>query len=119
LPDQYLGEHVIDKISGRFHHAPGAATGAEPAALAAEGDQVLMATAFALDPQEAMLQQPAFQVILKLLSDELRQKAARSLNFVDESWVVLCDNAVEFRLFWLMPAVTWGGGGWRSCKHRS
>jgi hypothetical protein len=58
-----------------------------------------MATAIALDPQEAMLQQPALQVIFKLLSDELRQIAARSFNFVDESWVVLCDDGVEFRLF--------------------
>jgi hypothetical protein len=78
-----------------------------------------MAAAIALDSQEAMLQQPALQVIFKILSNELRQIAARSLNFVDESWVVLCDDGVEFRLFRLMPVVAWGVGGWRSCKHRS
>ena len=78
-----------------------------------------MAAAIALDSQEAMLQQPALQVILKLLSDELRQIAARSFNFVDESWVVLGDDGVEFRLFRLMSVVAWCVGGWRSCKHRS
>lgn len=72
LPDWCLGEHVIDKMSRCFHHASGTATGAESPPLTAEGDQVLVAAAIALDPQEAMLQQPAFQVILKLLSDELR-----------------------------------------------
>jgi hypothetical protein len=77
-----------------------------------------MAAAIALDSQEAMLQQSALQVILKLLSDELRQIAARSFNSIDESWVVLGDDGVEFRLFRLMPVVAWGGG-WRSCKHRS
>jgi len=49
-----------------------------------------MAAAIALDSQEAMLQQPALQVIFKILSNELRQIAARSFNSVDESWVVLC-----------------------------
>ena len=78
-----------------------------------------MAAAIALDSQEAMLQQSALQVILKLLSDELRQIAARSFNSIDESWVVLGDDGVEFRLFRLMPAVAWGGGNWRSCEHRS
>ena len=78
-----------------------------------------MAAAIALDSQEAMLQQSALQVILKLLSDELRQIAARSLNFIDESWVVLCDDGVEFRLFRLMSVVAWCSGSWRLCEHRS
>ena len=78
-----------------------------------------MAAAIALDSQEAMLQQPALQVILKLLSDELRQIAARSLNFIDESWVVLGDDGVKFSLFRLMPVVTWGSGSWRLREHRS
>jgi hypothetical protein len=78
-----------------------------------------MAAAIALDPKEAMLQQPALQVVLELSAYELRQIAARSLNFVDESRVVLGDNGVEFRLFRPMPAVTWGGGSWRLCEHRS
>ena len=119
LPDRCFGEHMIDKMSGRFHHTPGTATGAESPALTAEGDQVLMAAAIALDPQEAMLQQPALQVILKLLSDEIRQIAARSFNSIDESWVVLGNDGVEFHLFRLMPVVAWDGGGWRSCEHRS
>mgnify|MGYP000585573762 CR=1 FL=1 len=69
-----------------------------------------MAAAIALDSQEAMLQQPALQVIFKFLSDELRQIAARSFNFVDESWVVPGNDGVEFSLFRLMPMVAWDGG---------
>ena len=78
-----------------------------------------MAAGIAPDPQEAMLQQTALQVILKLLSNELRQMAARSFNFIDELWVVLGNDGVEVRLFRLMPEVAWGSGILRSSKHRS
>jgi len=40
--------------------------------LAAEGDQMFMQAAVALDAQEPVLQQPAFQVILELLADKPR-----------------------------------------------
>ena len=63
---------MIDQVGGRLDHAARAATGAEPTSLAAEGDQVFMQAAVALDAQEPVLQQPAFQVILELLSDKPR-----------------------------------------------
>ena len=63
---------MIDQVGGRLHHATGAATWAEPPVLAAERDQVFMTAAVALDAQEPVLQQPAFQVILELLADKLR-----------------------------------------------
>jgi hypothetical protein len=67
---------MIDQVGGRLDHAPGTAAGTKTPPLAAERDQVLKRTAVALDAQEPVLQQPAFQVILKLLTDKPRQMTA-------------------------------------------
>ena len=73
LPHGRFGKHVIDQVGGRLDHPPGTAAGAEPAPLAAERNQVLVRAAVALDAQEPVLQQPAFQVILELLADKPRK----------------------------------------------
>jgi hypothetical protein len=67
---------VIDQVGSRLHHAARAATGAEPPLLAAEGDQVFMKAAVALDAQKAVFQQAALQVIFELLADKPRQMTA-------------------------------------------
>jgi len=72
LSDRHLGKHVIDQVGGRLDHAPGATAGTKTPPLAAERNQVLMRAAVALDAQEPVLQQPAFQVILELLADKPR-----------------------------------------------
>jgi hypothetical protein len=64
---------VIDQVGGRLHHAAGAASGAKPSSLAAEGDQVFMKAAVALDAQKAVFQQAALQVVVEFLADEPRQ----------------------------------------------
>ena len=46
--------------------------GSEFPALAAEGDQLLKAAAIALDAQEPVFQQAAFQVVFKLPADVIR-----------------------------------------------
>ena len=61
---------MIDQVGGRIDHAPGAADGTKATSFAAERDQVFVSAAFALDAQEPVLQQPAFQVILELLVDK-------------------------------------------------
>jgi len=67
-----MREYLIYEQGRIFGHAACAATGAEPAPFAAEGDQVFMQAAVALDAQEPVLKQPAFQVILELLADKPR-----------------------------------------------
>lgn len=64
---------MIDKVGGRLDHAPGATAGAETPPFAAEGNQVLVAAAVALDAQETMFQQAALQVTFELLAHELWQ----------------------------------------------
>ena len=76
LPHGCFGKHVIDQMGGRLDHAPGTAAGTKPASLAAERDQVFVSAAVALDAQEPVLKQPAFQVILELLADKPRQMTA-------------------------------------------
>jgi hypothetical protein len=72
LIHRHLGKHVIDQVGSRLHHAARAATEAEPLVLAAEGDQVFMKAAVAVNTREPVLQQPVFQVILELLADKPR-----------------------------------------------
>ena len=67
---------MIDQVGGRLHHTARAAAGAEAPVLAAEGDQVFMKAAVALDGQEAVFQQAAFQIIFELLAHESGKMAA-------------------------------------------
>lgn len=53
-------------------HPPRTTGGAESTALTTEGNQVLVAAGIALDSQEAMFEEAALQVVVKLLFDELR-----------------------------------------------
>jgi hypothetical protein len=56
-------------------HAPGAATGAKPALLAAEGNQLLRVALLAAHAQEAVLQAATGQVGVELLLDEIGQRS--------------------------------------------
>ena len=69
LPHRHLGEHVIHEVRGRLGHAPGAAGGADPAALAREGDQEVMPAVRAAHPGEAVGQNAAGQVLAELPLD--------------------------------------------------
>jgi hypothetical protein len=106
---------VIDQVGGRLHHAPGAATGAEAPALAAERHQVFVMAAVALDAQEAVFQQSALQVVLELPAYEHGQAAAGLLDLLHEAGVVLCNDGVKGRLFRAVAVV----GGRCSKRRRS
>jgi hypothetical protein len=56
-----------------LRHAPGPARGAKATALAAEGQQLVVAAILAAQAQEAVGQDAAFQEGVELVSDELRQ----------------------------------------------
>ena len=52
---------MIDQVGRRLRHTPGAARGAEPVPLAAEGDQLVMPAVAAAQPQEAVGQDAVFE----------------------------------------------------------
>ena len=52
MPNRYVRDDVVDKVSGGLRHAPRTAGGAEPAPLAAERQQLVMPALAATKPQE-------------------------------------------------------------------
>ena len=67
-----------DKLGGGLHVLL-VAGGAEPAALAGEGQQVLMLAMVAADPREATLQVAAVQELVDYLGDDGAQEAVAGL----------------------------------------
>jgi len=57
-------------MGGGLGHAPGGARWADAAALAGEGDELLVGAAGAADADEAVAQQAAFEKALELSLDE-------------------------------------------------
>ena len=57
-----MGQHVIREVRGELRHAPGVAGGADPPALAGEGDQSLVTAVLATDPGEPVGENAATQV---------------------------------------------------------
>ncbi len=61
LAHRHVGDDVVHQVGRRLRHAPGTARGAEPAPLAAEGDQLVVAAVTAAQAQEAVGQDAAFE----------------------------------------------------------
>ena len=62
-----------DEMGSRLRHAPGAARRTEPAALAAESHELVVAAVGAAQPQKAVRQDAALQDGVELALDELWQ----------------------------------------------
>lgn len=58
--------HAVDEMIRGVEHSASGARRAQAAALAAEGDEVLLPTGVADDPYEAVLEQAATEVLLEL-----------------------------------------------------
>ena len=66
--------------------------------------------AVALDPQKALLQQTALQVILKFLAHETRKVTTGTSDLLNKARVVLGDDGVQNGPFRAMTAVgRWSG----------
>ena len=77
-------------------HPASAARRAKSAALAAEGDELVVAALAAAQPQEAVGQDAAFEEGVELFFDELRQVGAGSVfGLRDEGRGVLLHQAVQ------------------------
>lgn len=96
---------MIDQVGGRLDHPTGATRGAESASLAGEGDQVFVAASVALNAQEAVLEEVAFQVVVELPPDECGQRTAFGFESGEKLRVVSLDDSVEWRLFWAVALV--------------
>ena len=81
-------------------HPASAARRAKSAALAAEGDELVVAALAAAQPQEAVGQDAAFEEGVELVFDELRQVRARSIfGLGEEGCGVLLHQSVQRGLF--------------------
>ena len=73
------GDDVVHQVSRRLRHAPSAARRAKAAPHAAEGDKLVVAAVAAVEAQEAMRQDAAFEEGVELVFDEPRQVGACSV----------------------------------------
>ncbi len=96
----------------------GSATRTRTALLAAEGHQVLLATAITLDPKKTVLEQSALQVVFEFLAHEPGQVTAGALDLTYETRVMFSNDGIERSLFGPMPLV--GRREWnrRRSRHR-
>ena len=96
LAHRHMGDDVVDQMGRGLRHAPRAARGAKPAALAAEGDELVVAAVAATQPQETMRQDAALKKGLELVRHELRQAGGRSgVDLGEEGRGVLLHQAVK------------------------
>jgi hypothetical protein len=78
-----------------------------------------MTATVALDPQEAVFQQSALQVILELAAYESRQVPAAAFDLLQESRVVFSNNGIERGLLGPMPVVGGRGEKLGRSRHRT
>ena len=71
-----MGDDVVDQGGIRLCHTPGTARRAEPALLATEGHQLVVAAVAIPQSQKAMGQDAAFEEDVELVLDELWQVGA-------------------------------------------
>ena len=103
-----MREDVVYQPRRRLRHAPCLARGAKPASLAAERHQLVVAAVAAVQAQEAVGQDAAFEEGVALIFDKLRQVGSGSVFGLGETGRgVLLHQAVQRGLFR-------AGGRWRS-----
>ena len=87
---------MIHQVGGGLRHAPGTALRAEPAALAAEGQQLVVAAIPAAQAQEPVGQDAALKEGVELFFDEPRQfTSGAGLCVRDEAGRGLLHQAVQ------------------------
>jgi hypothetical protein len=95
-----------DQVGRGLRHAPRTARRAKPAALAAEGQQLVVPALAAAKPQETVRQDAALEKGVELVLDEPRQLAAGAgFGVGDEAGRVLLHRSVQRGLLRSMPLV--------------
>ena len=72
LAHRHMGDDVIDQVGRGLRHAPHSARGAKPSALAAEGDEFVVAAVAAAQAQEAVRQDAALEECIELWTASIR-----------------------------------------------
>jgi len=99
LAQRLARQHLIHQQRGSLHHAPGGATRAEAAALAAIGDQPLGVALGAADPGKALVEAPRLQIGRELLLHVAGQRPAACRERGKKPRVVLFNQLIEKRRF--------------------
>jgi hypothetical protein len=90
-----VGDDVVHQVRCRLRHAAGTAGRAEPAPLAAERQQLVVAAFAAAQPEHAVGQDAALEEGVELVLDEARQLGpGAGLGVGDETGRVLLHQAV-------------------------
>ncbi len=91
-----MEDDLVHQVGRRLRHAPGAARRAQAAPLADEGDQRVVATVVAAQPQEAVGQDAALEERVELVRHEPRKIGAGvGSGLGDEGRGVLPHQAVQ------------------------
>jgi hypothetical protein len=106
LADGHLGQDAIDELCGGVGHASAAAGRAEATPLAREGDEAIVAASVAVDPQEAVGQDPAPEVRAQLLLDEAGRRVLAFAGARQERLELFPDDRVERGLLGSVSLVT-------------
>ena len=77
--NRHMRDDVVDQVRRSLRHAPRAAQGTKPPALAAKGNELVVATVAAAQAQEVVRQDAALKKRVELVLDELRQAGAGGL----------------------------------------
>jgi len=100
LAHRHVRDDVVHQVRRRLRHTPGTARGAKPAPLAAERDELVVAAVGAVQAQEAVGQDAAFEEGVEFVFDELRQVGASSVfGLGEEGRCVLLHQSVQRGLF--------------------
>jgi hypothetical protein len=98
LANGEVGQDGIGEVGGEIGHAPGVAGGADPAALAGEGDEALVATVLAAGAGEAVGEDAATEVGEEVLLDPPGHAVAQRVGLGgpgEEGLEVVLDDGVE------------------------
>jgi len=98
LPHGQVGQDVIGQVGGELRHAAGVARGADPAALAGERDQALVAAGVTARAGEAVGEDAAAEVGAEVLLHPVRHGVAHGVGFGrmgEEGLDVVLDDGVQ------------------------
>lgn len=106
LPNRLCWQDMVDQMGCGLAHTSCSTARAEPPAFAAKRDQVLEVARLTLGSQESVRQDPATEILGKLLGHKVWQCVASvTFDLCLELEPVVLHDLVEDRLLGLMPSV--------------